>query len=260
MELLPFQGTAFALSGEGMDAITRGLGLHPAEVWAVLAVETSGCGFLADRRPQILFERHVFHRLTGGQYDDGDISDPLPGEYGPAGSHQYERLLKAVAKDRIAALGSTSWGIGQILGQNYGAAGFADVEGMVAAMSVSEDQQIAAMAAFLKSSRLEVALGAHDWRSFARQYNGRSYSANHYDARLSGEFQRLSQGNLPDLNVRAVQLYLIYLGFDPGPVDGIAGTKTLSALSEFQLRHSIEPTRQITESTVAVLSDAVASA
>lgn len=82
---LEFQGNARPLTEAGMGLVTDKLSLKTAEIWAVLAVETSGCGFLPDRRPQILFERHIFHRLTNGEYDDGDISDPNPGGYGAAG-------------------------------------------------------------------------------------------------------------------------------------------------------------------------------
>ena len=57
--------------------------------------------------------------------------------------------------DRTAALQSCSWGIGQIMGENFALAGFADVEQMVAAMSASEDQQLVAMANFLVSSSPE---------------------------------------------------------------------------------------------------------
>src|SRR5947209_16997404 len=114
MAALPFQSEATALSADGLNSASAKIGVHAPEIWAVLAVETSGCGFLPDRRPQILFERHIFHRLTGGQFDDGDISDPAAGGYGPGGAHQYDRLSLALAKDRTAALMSASWGLGQI--------------------------------------------------------------------------------------------------------------------------------------------------
>src|SRR2546430_7516119 len=145
---LLFQGTALALSSEGLAAVAGSLGVHAPEIWAVLAVETSGCGYLADRRPQILYERHIFHRLTQGQFDDGDISDPSAGGYGARGAHQDERLAQAIADDPTAALQSASWGIGPIMGQNFAAVGFPSVEGMVAAMSQSEGQQMAAMGKF----------------------------------------------------------------------------------------------------------------
>jgi hypothetical protein len=258
MPLLPFQGTAGALSTDGLGAVSQKLGVHAPEIWTVLAVETSGCGYLPDLRPQILYERHIFHRLTQGKYDDGDISDPTPGGYGPPGAHQYDRLALAIAKDRTAALQSCSWGIGQIMGENYSLAGFADVEQMVAAMSESEDQQLAAMANFLISSQLNVPLQAHDWASFARGYNGANYAINRYDIRLNGEFQKYSAGGLPDLNVRAAQLYLTYLGFHPGPIDGVAGTRTLSALADFQTQHGLANTSTIDADAVAQLSTALA--
>jgi hypothetical protein len=232
-QALPFQGSALGLSAEGLARASSNLAVHVPEIWTVLAVETSGCGFLPDRRPQILYERHVFHRLTRGRFDDGDISDPSPGGYGPRGIQQYDRLARAILKDRAAALQSTSWGIGQIMGLNYALAGFQTVDEMVLAMSQSEDGQLMAMAAFLVSSHLASSLQAHDWTSFARGYNGPNYVINRYDARLNGEFQKYLTGGLPDLNVRAAQLYLTFLGFHPGPIDGIAGVQTLAAFSDF---------------------------
>src|SRR5579863_5395586 len=181
MPPLPFQGIAKALSSEGLSAVCSKLGVFAPEIWTVLAVETSGWGFLPDRRPCILYERHYFHRLTQGTYDDGDISDPQPGRYGESGSHQYGRLALAIDKNRGAALRSTSWGIGQIMGDNYASAGFANVEAMVTAMSQSEDQQLTAMSNFLISSKLKVPLQTHDWTSFARGYNGPDYAINRYD-------------------------------------------------------------------------------
>jgi hypothetical protein len=76
---LEFVGRSLALSNSGLSAACGSLAVQGPEVWTVLSVETGAQGFLADRRPQILYERHIFSRLTGGQYDDGDISDPTPG-------------------------------------------------------------------------------------------------------------------------------------------------------------------------------------
>jgi hypothetical protein len=256
MPLLPFQGTARPLSTAGLGVVSRQLGVEAAEIWTVLAVETSGCGYLPDKRPRILFERHIFHRLTMGEYDDGEISNPTAGGYGQTGAHQYDRLALAIAKDRTAALQSCSWGIGQIMGENCALAGFPDVEQMVTAMSDSEDQQLAAMGNFLVGSRLDVPFQAHDWASFARGYNGANYAINRYDIRLKAEFQKFSAGGLPDLNVRAAQLYLTYLHFHPGQVDGFGGTLTLSALADFHTQHGLTKTRVIDAETVAQLSAA----
>jgi hypothetical protein len=205
-------------------------------------------------------ERHIFHRLTQGQYDDGDISSPTPGGYGPAGAHQYDRLAAAIQKDSSAGLKSASWGIGQILGENYALAGFRSVEDMVAGMLESEDQQLAAMGNFLSNSNLKNSLQAHDWASYARGYNGANYAINRYDVRLNAEFQKFSAGVLPDLNVRAAQLYLTYLGFHPGSIDGIAGEITLSSVTEFQAQHGIQSHAAVDADTVANLRAALAPA
>jgi hypothetical protein len=253
----PFQGSALALSSTGLTSVASTLGVFAPEIWTVLAVETSGCGFLPDRRPQILYERHIFHRLTGGRFDDGDISDPTPGGYGSAGAHQYDRLDAAIQLDRTAALKSASWGIGQVMGLNFALAGFPDVGTMVSAMSASEDNQLAAMAAFLQSTKLDSSLRAHDWATFARGYNGPNFAINHYDSRLNGEFQKFSTGNLPDPTARALQLYLIYLGFHPGPVDGVPGTQTLAALAQFQSQNNLPISTSVDDDTVTQLLNAL---
>ena len=258
-ESLPFQGSALALSTDGLATAGHVLGVHAPEIWTVLAVETSGCGFLPDRRPQILYERHIFHRLTQGRFDDGDVSDPTPGGYGPRGAQQYDRLAKAIEKDRSAALQSASWGIGQIMGENYLLAGFKDVEQMVTAIPQSEDDQVAAMATFLINSRLHIPLQAHDWPSFARGYNGPNYLINRYDVRLASEFQKYSTGAVPDINVRAAQLYLTYLNLHPGPIDGVAGVQTLAAFAQFASQNDFQSTGVLDAACTAKLRNALPS-
>jgi hypothetical protein len=263
---LPFQGNSLALSSQGLAAAAASLKVHAAEIWTVVGVETSGCGFTADGRPEILFERHVFHRLTGGKFDDGDISAPTAGGYGPPGTHQYDRLQAAINKApqdstvRTAALNSASWGLGQIMGGNFIAAGFGNVGDMVAAMSDSEDKQLTAMASFLIRSGLDVPLRTHDWATFASKYNGPNFVINRYDVRLNAEFQKVAAGGFPDLNARAAQLYLTFLGFHPGNVDGVAGERTLAALTAFQTKQGTPVTNAIDEAVVSELAAAVAAA
>ena len=71
------------LTSDGVRAATDELSVDATALWAVLAVETSGFGFFADRRPRILFERHYFHRLTNGRFDQShpQISAPSSGGY-----------------------------------------------------------------------------------------------------------------------------------------------------------------------------------
>jgi peptidoglycan hydrolase-like protein with peptidoglycan-binding domain len=253
---MEFVAGSLPMTRDGFAGTAGSLGVSAPEVWAVLSVETSACGFLPDRRPTILFERHVFSRLTGGRFNDGDISDPSPGGYGPLGAPQYTRLNRALLLDRLAALKSASWGLAQMMGENYSAAGFAGVNEMVAAISGSEDSQLSAFAAFLKSTGLDRALRAHDWTSFARGYNGAAYSKNQYDVRLRGEFQKYSVGALPDIEIRAAQICLMFRGFQPGLVDGVEGRLTTAALQDFQKSIGLTPTGVVDPDTMARLRPA----
>lgn len=244
-----FQQQGRPLSDEGMDQVCGVLGVSEPEVWAVLTVETRGFGFLEDRRPQILFERHIFHRLTDGRHDGGnaDISHSRPGGY-VSGAGEYTRLDKAMGLDRSAALQSASWGIGQVMGFNHAAAGHGSVEEMVAAMVEDEDNQLMAMAGFIKSNNLSGALQRLNWVSFARGYNGSDFKRNEYDTRLAAAHAKYKT-ILPDLSLRSAQAALLYLGFDPGPIDGFRGRRTRSALIAFQERFSLPDTGELDPET-----------
>lgn len=249
---LEFAGRGLPMTAPGFAECAEALGVHAAEVWAILTVETRGCGFLPDRRPLILFERHIFHRETGGLHDAAapDISQPGMGGYGGGGAVQYERLARALALDRRAALRSASWGIGQVMGFNAERAGFVNAEAMVTAMSDAEDVQLRAMVREIVTGNLHRSLRAHDWTSFARGYNGANFAVNQYDTRLASAYQRFALGPLPDLTVRAAQMSLVYGGFDPGPVDGVLGRRTRSAITDFQQKEGLALSGNLDETTL----------
>lgn len=244
-----FQGQGRPLSDEGMDQVCSTLGVSEPEVWAVLTVETRGFGFLQDRRPQILFERHIFHKLTNGRYDSGnaDISNAKAGGY-VGGPGEYTRLGKALGLDWESALQSVSWGIGQVMGFNYQVAGFASVGAMVADMTKDENAQLLAMANFIKGNNLASALQRQNWVSFARGYNGPDFKKNEYDARLAAAHAKYKM-MLPDLALRTAQAALLYLGFDPGPIDGFRGRRTRSALMQFQEQSGLPDTGELDHDT-----------
>ena len=108
-----------------------GLPVGPGKIIeAVKAVESGPYGsFLDDGRPPILFERHIFHRQTGGRFaSHPDISHKSAGNYGKGGAHQYTRLERAMKLDRQAALEAASWGAFQILGRNWAMLGYDSVD------------------------------------------------------------------------------------------------------------------------------------
>jgi hypothetical protein len=256
-----FTGVGKPLSQAGLDQAADAVGVELPALWAVMTVETRGCGFLADRRPVILFERHIFHRRTEGKHTTKapDISDASAGGYGPSGDHQYQRLARAIKYDRMAALESASWGLGQVMGFNFAVAGHASAEAMVTAMRESEDAQFQAMINFIIGNQLAKHLQAADWGKFAYYYNGKDFQKNRYDEKLARAHARFSAGPLPSLLVRSAQLYLAYLGYAPGTVDGWYGSKTQNALIRFHKDRGLPATGQVDAAVLAALEQAAAA-
>lgn len=253
-----FEGKGKPLSEVGLNEAANELGVGPPAIWAVMTVETKGCGFLSDRRPQILFERHIFRKRTNGQFDvvAPELSNRTAGGYGASGAFQYDRLTRAIALNRIAALESTSWGLGQVMGFNATEVGFSDVEAMVTAMCESEDSQLAAIVGFIKKNNLAQYLQQSDWSQFAFHYNGSSFKKNNYDNKLAKAHARYITGPLPSLKVRAVQLYLTFLDYTPGAVDGWFGQNTQNELIKFQKDKSLAPSGQLDAKTFDTLEQA----
>lgn len=241
-----------ALSESGLQQASASLGVNLPALWAVMTVETRGCGFLADKQPVILFERHWFHKLTDGQFDTTapDISHKTAGGYG---SNQHARLTQAIQLDRQAALSSASWGLGQVMGFNATRVGFPDVEAMVRAMYQSEDAQFQAMVNFIKNNNLARYLQQGDWATFAYYYNGSDFQKNKYDSKLAYAYARYAVGPLPNIFVRAAQLYLAYLGYNAGGVDGWYGPNTQKALMAFQKANGFEANGRLDDATLTTL-------
>lgn len=163
-------------------------------VYAVADIESRGSGFIADGRPVILFEAHLFSKLTGRKYDKThpNISSPRWNKalYGAGGAHQHDRLAKAAELDRDAALKSCSWGLFQILGSNHKLAGHESVQSFVNANYKSEGDQLECLVHFLRNTGLDRPLRAHDWSAFARGYNGPGYAQNGYHTKLAAAWKK----------------------------------------------------------------------
>lgn len=167
------------------------LGCDVRAIKAVCKVEAPRGGFLQSGEPAILFERHIFSRLTNRRYDVSvpDLSSKNPGGYS-GGQAEHKRLARAAALDRDAALKSASWGKFQILGLNFKQAGFQTLQQFINAMYASERTQLEAFVAFIKSNvRLLMALRNKDWQTFARIYNGPNYAINSYDTKLAAAYK-----------------------------------------------------------------------
>ena len=173
------------------QAVATAIRCEVAAVRAVVSVEAAGSGFHNDGRPKILFEAHWFGDLTDGDYDDDypSISSPVWNRsLYIGGVGEWDRLYLACTLDRAAAMKSASWGLGQVMGFNHKAAGYADVETFVRDMHLSEGKQLMAMFSFIKTNGLDRALIRRDWATFARGYNGESYRVNAYDEKLRDSY------------------------------------------------------------------------
>jgi hypothetical protein len=192
---MTFKGAARRLDDLDLPRLGARIGVGEDEIHAFLDVETSGHGFDAQGRPVILFEPHVFYRNLAGAARAKAVAAGLAyAKWGekPYPRDSYPRLKAACAIDETAALRSASWGLGQVLGENFSAAGFATVQAMVEAMMADEALQLAAAVNFIAANRLDGKLRKHDWAGFAKGYNGASYRKNAYDIRLAKAFRKWS--------------------------------------------------------------------
>jgi hypothetical protein len=182
------------LADDDFAAAADSLGIEVAMIKAVAQVESPRGPFDPKGRPEILFERHYFHRLTSGAFDqsDPDISNSSSGGYGKF-SAQYGKLQRAYALAPDAALRSASWGRFQIMGDNHQAAGFPSAAAFVQAVATSEAEHLKAFVNFVKSnSKMASALRNKDWAGFAARYNGPGYAANQYDKKLKAAYDGFS--------------------------------------------------------------------
>ena len=177
------------------------LGCRVEAVMAVCTVEAPAGGFDSKGEPRILFEGHVFHRLTGGQFDSIAPAVSYPtwtrkhyatgnGDQRNVGEHA--RLQRAVGLSRSAALMSASWGRFQILGENYGVCGFDTLQSFINAMYESERQHLLAFVEYVRVFKLDKHLKSLDWAAFARRYNGPAYAQNSYDTKLAKAYESLT--------------------------------------------------------------------
>jgi hypothetical protein len=198
------------VSPDDIKAAAADLQCDASLIYAIAKQESASSSFIqVDGRtvPSILYERHIFRRYTsphlkppspyehdhpdicgpayhvthkGHGKDKGQVIDNVTKKvaqaddiYGPSGRHQYERLCKAYALDRGAALEACSWGKFQLMGFNYKAAGYADVFAFVKAMSSGDPAHIKAFLKFAKSNRtLLSGLQNRNYEQIAEGHNG----------------------------------------------------------------------------------------
>jgi hypothetical protein len=166
--------------------------VHAIQAFAEVEAGPYGPWMPDGDHPVVLFERHVFCRLTHGVYDDVEpgLSNPKPGGYG-AHADQPARLARARELDDEAAVKATSWGLFQVMGFNHRLAGYAVLADFEASMREEVCWHLGAFACFVGSQpKLAAAIRRHDWWTAARLYNGKDHAKHDYAGRLTRAYQR----------------------------------------------------------------------
>lgn len=205
-ESLVFSGIPAAerLTDDDFNRASLLLDCEPAALKAVQQVETGGRGgFLSPGKPHILFEGHVFWKelknrgIDPNKYvaSNPDILYPSwTKKYYKGGQGEYDRLERARRINADAANASASWGMFQIMGNNYAACGESSVASFVAAMCASERNQLLLSARFIYRNKTMLSVlqdrnAEKNWAQFARAYNGPGYKENQYDVKLDKAYR-----------------------------------------------------------------------
>lgn len=186
------------------------LSVEPSLLQAIIQTECKHeSGFLeGTKEPIILYECHVAYRLAvnslGKEKADAlvklrpDIINPYPyrTKYNPRSygelSKQHKKFQDAIALvGKPIAVQSCSWGIGQIMGENWWSLGYKSIQEFINCMYASESKQLDAMIRFIKTKKgLLQAIKAKDMKKIALLYNGTNYAKNQYDVKINQYYKQ----------------------------------------------------------------------
>lgn len=235
-----------------ISKLAKEFGLETAALLAVVETESAGVSFWkvnGFNKPAIRFEGHYFYdRIHPSKREEAvrlGLASPKAGGVANPKSYaaRYALLDRARAFDENAALESTSWGLGQVMGANWASLGYKTVKDFVTTMNTI-DGQVEAMLRFIKVNGLIKYINAKDWTTFAKRYNGPSYRKNKYHTKMADAYIRYSTGTVAQSDVsliRLMQTMLNAVGEYKLAVDGVMGEQTKTALMDYQLKNGLVP-------------------
>ena len=203
-----YEGEAKKLEDIDLPKLGQAIGVGEDVLHALIEVETIGTGFDKEGRVIILFEPHKFYANLRSKPEKRaeavrqGLAYPKWGEK-KYPKDSYPRLQKAMMIDEAAALRSCSWGMGQVMGDNYRQLGYENVHDMVKAFADDEEAQLKGMIDFIRANNIDDDLRrienkaksgqivtASDWVPVVRVYNGSGYAKNNYHVRAANAFKK----------------------------------------------------------------------
>lgn len=188
------------MTAQGVQNAALHIGVDERTMRAVMQVESRNSGYDAKGRLLILYEPHVMWRsLPPVRRETARANGLAYPEWGvrPYPRDSYPIFERAQQFDREAACKAVSMGVGQVLGENHLRCGYTSAWAMYQALSQSEDEQLMAMARFIRSRGLSDELQRRDWAGFAKAYNGPRYAEHNYHGKLAAAWKKLGSSSVP---------------------------------------------------------------
>jgi hypothetical protein len=206
-----FQGVGKKLDNIDIPKIAYENGFSEDAVHAVMEVESRGSGFDDYGRPKILFEPHYFYKLLGDTPTRKQaVSQGIA--YAKWGtkkypSDSYPNLAKAIKIHPEKALRSASWGMMQVMGDNYKMLNYTNVFDMVWNFMEDEEHHLRGGIDFIIAANLSSAIKSLNWEKFAAGYNGPGYAKNKYPQKLKAAYTKWKK--IPDVPYENFRDYLV---------------------------------------------------
>lgn len=282
-----FKGTAKRIEDIDLPRIGWQIGVGEDELHAFMDTEAAGSGFDRQGRPKMLFEPHVFYRnLSGAKRDEAVRQGLAYQRWGkkPYPKDSYPRLKKALKIDETAALMACSWGLAQILGENYAMVGYDSPQAMVLDFMEDEDKHLEAAVKFIVASGIDDEMRElaaltrptrpEDCIGIVAVYNGPGFRKNNYHVKFAdahnkwrgirdtpwtpgpltvGEGEDIYDGDFHPV-IKAAQERLDELGYpEVGAFDGRWGSKTRAAVLAFRADNGLPVEPVIDDGLLAAL-------
>ncbi len=176
-----------AVTDADIASMATRLGCMPKQLRAVAKVESGGSAYDDNGRPKILFERHLFHRFTGGRFTPAPFSQIKGGGYNES---SWDKLTQAACKDPGSAFAAVSWGKFQVLGMHWDELGYPSALELAYSTVISEAAHYELLCRFIEKNSLKPAIQRLSNRpadnvAFASRYNGPAFRKFSYDVKLA---------------------------------------------------------------------------